>query len=79
MSTIDVKEIPARIDEMLDAVARGETLAIVKNGLAVALLEPVRTPSTKKLPSMAAFRATIHSTDNSTTNSVVAMREQERY
>jgi antitoxin (DNA-binding transcriptional repressor) of toxin-antitoxin stability system len=78
MSAIDIKDVQARIVETLDAVERGETLAITRDGQAVALLEPATRRSQEGLPSMAEFRASL-GVNEAETNSVIEAREQERY
>jgi antitoxin (DNA-binding transcriptional repressor) of toxin-antitoxin stability system len=79
MSAIDINDVQARIGEMLAAVERGETLAITRDGKAVALLEPAPEQQAPRLPSMTAFRAGLKVGNGCTGNSVVAMRDQERY
>ena len=40
MTELDFQEVIERFDEILDAVERGETFCIFRNGRPVALLEP---------------------------------------
>jgi antitoxin (DNA-binding transcriptional repressor) of toxin-antitoxin stability system len=40
MTELDFKEVIARFDEILDAVARGETFRVLREGRPVALMEP---------------------------------------
>ena len=79
MSAIDINDVQARIGEMLEAVERGQTLAITRDGKAVALLEPAPQHQSPRLPSMAEFRASLKSEKRCTASSVIEMREQERY
>lgn len=44
MKTVDVDEAAARLDELLDAVERGEEIVITRGGTPVARLVPVEQP-----------------------------------
>jgi prevent-host-death family protein len=79
MSTIDINQVQSKIAEMLEAVERGETLEITRQGKAIAVLEPASGVSQPQLPSMAEFRAGLKIDLDSTSNSVLDMRDQERF
>ncbi len=79
MSAIDIKDVQRKIAEMLEAVERGETLAITRDGKAVAMLEPASKQEKRQLPSLAEFRASLKIDQACSANSVVELRELERY
>jgi antitoxin (DNA-binding transcriptional repressor) of toxin-antitoxin stability system len=81
MSAIDIKDVQTKIAEMLEAVERGETVAIMRDGNPVAKLEPV-FPNVvihggKPLPDLTEFRASLKV--NKLGNSVMELRAHERY
>jgi antitoxin (DNA-binding transcriptional repressor) of toxin-antitoxin stability system len=79
MGAIDVKDVQAKIAEMLEAVEQGQTLSITRDGKAFALLEPAPRREHQAMPSLAEFRASLKVNEEYAGNSVVEMREQERY
>ena len=78
MGAIDVKDVQAKIVEMLAAVEQGETLSITREGKPVAVLEPAPRHEIERMPSLAEFRGSLNA-NGACDNSVVEMREQERY
>ena len=79
MGAIDVKEVQAKIKELLEAVERGETVEITRDGRKLAFIAPAATGVGRKLPDLTEFRASLKVLKPCLTNSVVEMRNQERY
>ena len=75
---VGAKELRNRLSEILDRVARGERIRIVRRGKPAAELRPVdaRKPG---LPDLSAFRARIKTRGKPTSQLVIEERRKARY
>ena len=78
MNTINAKQARKQLGELIDAAERGESTVITRRGKKVAELGPVKTRR-RKLPDLSAFRASLKVKGKSLSETVIAMRAQERY
>lgn len=74
---VGVKQMRARISELLDRVQRGERVTVVRRGKPAAVLAPVGAP-VKRLPRMGAFRASIRVRGATLSATVSAQRDARR-
>ncbi len=79
MTTINAKQARKQLGELIDAAEGGETIVITRRGRKVAELGPVRTRARRKLPDLAAFRASVGIMGKPLSEAVVAARAKERY
>ena len=75
---IGSKELRKRLSEILDRVARGERIRIVRRGKPAAELRPVDA-RTRGLPDLSAFRAGIKARGKPTSRLVIEERRKARY
>jgi len=78
MHTISARQAREHFSELLNAAARGETVAISRHGQEVARIVPPGSKRRKKLPSLAKFRATISLKGRPMSEEIAAMRDEER-
>jgi len=78
MTTINLKEARKRLGELVSAAEHGETVVLTRRGRTVARLVPPERKRLKRLPDLAAFRASIKVKGRSLTDELIAMREEER-
>jgi prevent-host-death family protein len=77
MLEVNVKEARSKLSTLLDRVERGEEIIIKRRGKKVALL--VSPEREKSLPSLKEFRASISPTGKPLSETVIDMRQEERY
>jgi len=77
MLEINVKEARSKLSTLLDKVERGEEIIIMRHGKKVARLVP--TESTGDLPSLERFRKSIKISGKSLSQTVIDLRNEERY
>jgi prevent-host-death family protein len=75
---IGAKELRARLSEILDRVARGERIRIVRRGKPAAEILPVADEA-RGLPDLSAFRAGIKTKGKPTSQLVIEERRKARY
>lgn len=75
---IGTKELRNRLSEILDRVARGERVRIVRRGKPAAELRPLKTLA-RGLPDLSAFRAGIKVRGKATSRLVIEERRKARY
>lgn len=75
---IGSKELRKRLSEILDRVARGERIRIVRRGKPAAELRPVEA-QTRGLPDLSVFRAGIKARGKPTSQIVIEERRKARY
>lgn len=75
---IGTKELRARLSEILDRVARGERVRIVRRGKPAAEIRPV-VGVPRGLPDLSAFRAGIKVKGKPTSQLVIEERRKARY
>jgi prevent-host-death family protein len=75
---IGTKELRSRLSEMLDRVARGERIRIVRRGKPAAELAPIRERA-RGLPDLAEFRARIKVRGRSTSEAIIGERRKARF
>ncbi|HLX64851.1 MAG TPA: hypothetical protein VKX17_26500 [Planctomycetota bacterium] len=83
MSVIDARDASVQMDALLDAVGRGESFEIARDGKKVAQIIPLRGASrgraTKRMPDLSAFRASLKVSGASLSDSLLELRENTRY
>ena len=75
---VGTKELRNRLSEILDRVARGERIRIVRRGKPAAELRPVDA-QTRGLPDLSIFRAGIKARGKPTSQLVIEERRKARY
>jgi len=75
---VGTKELRNRLSEILDRVARGERVRIVRRGRPAAELRPVEARA-RGLPDLSAFRAGIKARGKATSRLVIEERRKARY
>lgn len=74
---IGTRDLRRRLSEILDRVARGERVNVHRRGLPAVTLAPL-VPRASRLPSLAAFRASLRVRGRPLSAEVVAARGKER-
>lgn len=77
MLEVNVKEARSKLSILLDRVERGEEIIITRRGKKIALL--VSTEREKALPGLKQFRASISSAGKPLSETVIDIRQEERY
>jgi prevent-host-death family protein len=77
MLEVNVKEARSKLSILLDKVERREEIIIKRHGKKVALLIPPERENA--LPSLKKFRASISATGKSLSETVIDLRNEERY
>ena len=78
MLEVNVKEVRRNLSELLDKVENGEVILISRHGKQIARLTPSKR-STESLPSLKDFRARLQIQGRSLSETVIELRENERY
>ncbi len=78
MRTVSVREARQKLKTLLDDVAAGEEIVLVRRGKAVARLVPAGA-AVQCLPSLADFRHSIELRGTTLGEELTAAREEERY
>jgi prevent-host-death family protein len=78
MLSMNVNEARRQFRKVLDAAERGESVEITRRGRRVALVTPLARRTSKRLPDLSSFRASLN-VKGSRSQSVIELREQERY
>ena len=78
MSTVSIKEAQENLRSLLDRVAAGEEIALLRRGREVARLIPPRS-TRRRLPSLEAFRRTVNVEGRPLSDEVAEGRREERY
>lgn len=80
--TISVAEAREQLDALVDAAAKGEEVALTRDGQPVACLVPAaprRRQGSQPFPDLTEFRASIKSTGKPLSQVVIEEREASRY
>lgn len=77
MLEVSVKEARSKLSTLLDRVERGEEIIIKRRGKQIALL--VSPEREKTLPSLKEFRSSISPAGEPLSETVIDMRQEERY
>jgi prevent-host-death family protein len=77
MLEVNVKEARSKLSSLLDRVERGEEIVINRRGKKVALLISPKRKST--LPSLKDFRASISAKGEPLSQTVIDIRQEDRY
>jgi len=78
MQTINVSEARGKIANLLDAVASGEEIIILRHGKPTARLTPV-SPESVAFPDRSELRTSLPPASESTAIAICALRDDERY
>ncbi|MFC4260542.1 type II toxin-antitoxin system Phd/YefM family antitoxin [Marinobacter lacisalsi] len=78
MQTITVRETKERLEQLLDAVAAGEDIVIVRRGKPAARLTAV-APGAVQFPDSAALRGMLPPVRENSTRAVRSLREEQRF
>lgn len=79
MKPVSLKEARKRLGNLVEAAERGETVIITRRGRRVARLVADRTEKTTALPDLSELRASITVKGKSLSETVIDMRNEERY
>jgi len=79
MTEVNIREARRRLSALVDAAQRGESTVILRNGHAVARIDPVEPEAGKKLPSRAALRSRIKASGKPLSQVVIEERRKARY
>ena len=79
MDTVNMKEARKRLSDLIAAAERGESVVITRRGRKVARLVPVSKQPAGELPKLGDFRASLKVKGKSLSETVIAMRAEERY
>ena len=78
MRTVSIREARQKLRTLLDDVAAGEEIVLVRRGKAVARLVPAGDTA-NRLPSLADFRRSIQLRGTTLGEELAAAREEERF
>ncbi|HJP18144.1 MAG TPA: type II toxin-antitoxin system prevent-host-death family antitoxin [Nitrospinota bacterium] len=78
MVQVNVKEARNHLSSLLNKVEKGEEVIITRRGKKVARLAPPKK-EVSKFPSLKSFRATIKMKGKTLSQTVIALREEERH
>lgn len=79
MGPINMKDARKRLSELVSAAERGESTVITRRGRKVARLVPVDKERRRGLPDLKEFRSSIKVKGKGLSQTVIAMRSEERY
>jgi len=79
MKPVSLKEARKRLGKLVEAAERGETVVITRRGRRVARLVPERWDNAERLPDLSELRASIAIRGKSLSETVIDMRNEERY
>ncbi|HKV98033.1 MAG TPA: type II toxin-antitoxin system prevent-host-death family antitoxin [Gammaproteobacteria bacterium] len=79
MEKVSVREARERLSHLLDSVALGQEVVIVRRGRAVARLTAVRKSSWPGFPDRSALRASLSKSARGAADSVRKLRDSERF
>ena len=79
METVNLKEARRRLGDLVKAAEQGESTLITRRGRKVARVVPVEKSPRKGLPDLAALRASITVKGKPLSETVCAMRQEQRY
>jgi antitoxin (DNA-binding transcriptional repressor) of toxin-antitoxin stability system len=77
MTRISVKEARGNFRKLLERVAAGEEIAVMKRGKEIARI--VRPPVTKPFPDLSAFRSSLKVKGEPLSKTIIRMRREARY
>lgn len=78
MQTINVRETREKLSNLLDAVASGEEIVILRHGKPAARLTAAQ-PEKIRFPDRSTLRASLPPAQESSANAVRNLRDEERY
>ena len=79
MMHISARQARQRFAELLESAQAGRTIQITRRGKPVACLSPVRPAPAKPLPDMTAFHRQLTIQGQPMSQTIVQLRQQERY
>lgn len=79
MQTLNVRDMRARLSSLLDAVAAGEEIVILRRGQPAAKLVSATTPSAVGFPDRRQLRSELPPMEEDAAEAIRAMRDEERY
>ena len=79
MRSVSIKEARENLKAIIDRVAAGERVNILRRSKVVAQLVPPEPQRSRKAPSMEAFRKTIKVKGKSMSKEIVEARREERH
>jgi prevent-host-death family protein len=77
MKTCSVKDLRKNLGEVLRAAQTGSVTVVTRYGKPVAQISPVASQRAR-FPDMSAFRASLHPRGESLTDTLLALRDEER-
>ncbi len=79
MKTVQLSEARRRLSDLVRAAERGESVTITRRGKEVARLVPPERDVRKPLPDLTEFRKSIEIKAKPLSQTVIDMRNEERY
>ena len=79
MDTVSIREARRRLSQLVDAAERGDAVVITRRGKKVARLTSVQGKGGKRLPDLAAFRASIKVKGKPLSQVVIDARREARH
>lgn len=79
MSEINVRDARRHFKALLDRVAAGEEVVLLRHGKPVARLVPPEAGAPERLPDLSDFRASMAIREGSLRDAVIAERREARY
>ncbi len=79
MDSVNLKEARRRLSDLVKAAESGESVVITRRGREVARLVPLEPKRPKRLPDLAAFRASIEVRGKPLSDVVIEARQEARY
>lgn len=79
MKTVQLSEARRRLSDLVRAAERGESVTITRRGKEVARLVPPEKDIRKPLPDLTEFRKSIEIKGKPLSQTVIDMRDEERY
>jgi prevent-host-death family protein len=76
---VNLKEARRRLSDLVRAAEKGESIVLTRRGRKVARIEGARERATKRLPSLAEFRASIVVKGKPLSQTVIDARREARY
>ena len=79
MGPVNLKDARKQLGVLVRAAARGESIVITVRGKEAARIGPLERKALKRFPDLTAFRKTIKLKGKPMSETVIAMRREERY
>ncbi len=79
MNSVNLKEARKHLGNLVEKAERGTPVTLTRRGREVVRLVPIEKASTKPLPDLTSFRASIKVKGKTLTDELLIMRREERH